>query len=145
MTTTLLNETGLAAVGSLAGYAWLPEIEVPASRKFIQNFEKKYPGKAPDWFAACGYQGAKIILTALQNIGGKAEDKEAFLKALIEVKVKPEDNIYTEGVLTFDPKYRAPIVDQYLAKIVEADGKAKREVIDVIKGVPPKVLPGFKE
>jgi branched-chain amino acid transport system substrate-binding protein len=145
MTTTLLDETGLACVGSLAGYAWLPEIDIPASKRFINNFKKKYPGKAADWFAACGYQGAKIILTVLGDIGGKVEDKEGLVKAMARVSVEPDNNIYRQGKLTFDPVYRAPIVDQYIAKITEENGKAKREVIDVIKNVPPKVLPGFKE
>jgi branched-chain amino acid transport system substrate-binding protein len=145
MTTTLLGETGLACVGSYAGYSWLPEVDIPASKKFITNFEKKYPGKAADWFAASGYEGAKIILTVLENIKGKVEDKKGLVKAMATVVVQPENNIYRQGKLTFDPKYRAPIVDDYVAKIVEENGKAKRQVIDVIKNVPPMVLPGFKE
>ena len=143
-TTTLIDDVGLApAVGNLCGHQWLPEIEVPTSKKFVHEFEKKYPGKAADWFSACGYQGAKIIVTALEAIGGKSEDKEAFLGALIGVKVPAKDNIYTDGVLTFDPTYRAAILDMYIAKVVEVDGKPKRQVIDVIKGVPPVALPGF--
>lgn len=143
--TGLLYETGLADVGAYSGYAWFPEVEIAANKKFIQGFENKYPGKAADWFAACGYQGAKIILTALEDIEGKAEDKEAFLSALIGVRIAAADNIYTEGVLTFDPTYRAPILDQYIARVVEVDGKPAREMVDVIRGTPPKLLKGFKE
>jgi len=145
LTTTLIDEVGRGAVGAECGYAWLPEIEVAANKKFIQGFGKKYPGKAADWFAACGYQGAKIILTALEAIGGKSEDKKAFLGALTGVKVPAKDNIYTEGVLTFDPTYRAAILDAYMARVVAVDGKPKRKVFDVVKGTPPKLLKGFKE
>ena len=142
--TTLIDDVGPdAAVGVLCGYQWLPEIAFSTSKKFVQEFEKKYPGKAADWFSACGYQGAKIIVTALKAIGGKSEDKKAFLGALIGVKVPAENNIYTDGVLTFDPTYRAAILDMYIAKVVEVDGKPKRQVIDVLKGVRPMVLPGF--
>ena len=35
------------------------------------------------------------------------------------------------------------IVDINIDKIVEVDGKPKREIIDVIKDNPPKMLPGF--
>ena len=80
---------------------------------------------------------------ALKAIGGKSEDEEAFLRALIGAKVPAKDNIYTDGVFTFDPTYRATILDMYIAKVVEVDGKPKRQVIDVLKGVRPMQLPGF--
>ena len=44
-----------------------------------------------------------------------------------------------------EPTYRSVIFDGYIAKIVEVDGKPKREIIDVIKDIPPKPLKGFKE
>ena len=80
-------------------------------------------------------------MTVLKAIGGKSEDKEAFLRALIGVKVPARDNTYTDGVLAFDPIYRATILDMYITK--EVEGNPKRQAIDVLKGIRPMELPGF--
>lgn len=85
----------------------------------------------PNGFAAQGYLSAKVILTALQAIGGNAEDKPAFLKALRNVKF--DDSV--RGPWRFD-EYQNATSNMYVLKAVRTpQGKVRNSIIYVLKDI----------
>ena len=53
----------------------------PATQKFVKDYEAKF-GKMPSLYGFSMYSGAMWIAKALEKIGGKVEDREAFLEAV---------------------------------------------------------------
>jgi ABC-type branched-subunit amino acid transport system substrate-binding protein len=91
---------------------------------------------------AIGYESMKMIGTALQSIKGKAEDPEAFLKAMHTVKIKG----ISGSSLSID-KNGNVIRDFLIRQVQKKDGVVKNVVLDIIPQTvqPPEgttVMPG---
>lgn len=76
-----LPAMGDAALGVLAGTAWGPELQNPANEQFMREFEAKYK-RVPSQYAAQSYDAAQLLDGAIAKVGGKVDDKKAFLAAL---------------------------------------------------------------
>lgn len=46
-----------------------PEVGSELSRKFVENYRKRWNGKTPDALAACGYDSALVLADALKRAG----------------------------------------------------------------------------
>jgi branched-chain amino acid transport system substrate-binding protein len=111
---TVLPAMGDAALGAFASTFWSEGFDNPASKKFVEDFEKEY-GRIPSQSAAQAYDGARLIDAALKAIGGKIEDKKAFRAALEGVKF---DSV--RGNFRFNTNHY-PIQDFYLVEVVKDD------------------------
>src|SRR5262245_50993795 len=60
---------------------WAPDFDNAESKRFVAAFEKEY-GRIPSIYAAQGYDAALMIDGALRAVKGKAEDREALMRAL---------------------------------------------------------------
>jgi branched-chain amino acid transport system substrate-binding protein len=90
-----------------------------ATKSFVAGYEARYQ-KLPSVFGTTHYSGAKWLTEAITNIGGKVEDREAFLKAVraIELKGTP-----LGSVVKMDA-YGHPVYNAFIRKVVKrADGK----------------------
>ena len=90
-----------------------------ATKKFSADYEKRYQ-KLPSVFGTTHFTGAMWLTEAITKIGGKVEDREAFLKAVrgIELKGSPL------GPLVKMDTYGHPVYTAYIRKVVKrADGK----------------------
>ena len=76
----------------------------------------------PGSTAVSGYVAAMAISAALEAIGGKIEDKAAFIAALRKVRMKTP-----MGAFRFDDKQNV-IFDLYLMKVEERDGVIRQDV-----------------
>lgn len=56
-----------------------------ASKRFVEAFRKEY-GYVPSNISAQAYESAKIIDAAVTQVKGKVEDRDAFVKAIEQVK-----------------------------------------------------------
>jgi branched-chain amino acid transport system substrate-binding protein len=121
----LLRAMGKSAVGILSSSFYTPYLDNPENKKFVEAFRKKY-NSAPGSTALSGYDGAFAITTALNAIGGKIEDKTAFLAALRKVKL-----VTPMGPFRFDDK-QSVIFDLYLTRVVERDGVIMPETVEVM-------------
>lgn len=101
----------------------------PAYKAYRAAFQKK-TGSEPGTFADSSYMGALFTLTALQQINGKIEDKEAFLKALRGIKI-PKSGW---GPISFDA-YQNTVHDVQIQKLVKAGNTFRIDVIDSIPQV----------
>lgn len=87
----------------------------PAVQKFVTAFEEKY-GKAPNSFAALGYDAVYMLKDAIAKAG--TTDVQAVRKAFEET-----DGDYVTGHLTFDA-HRDPVKSAVMLELVKgADGK----------------------
>ena len=72
---------GDAALGVAVAANWYAGIDNPANKKFVSSFTGKY-NREPASFAAMGYDGIKLIDSAVRAVGGKLDDKDAVRAAL---------------------------------------------------------------
>ena len=70
-----------AAVGVGHSSYWGPDFDNAVSRRFVEEFEKKY-NRIPSEYAATGYDSALLLDTAIAKVKGNVADKKAFMAAL---------------------------------------------------------------
>jgi len=70
-----------AAIGVGDGSFWAPDFDNPASRQFVEDFEKKYK-RIPSQYAAAAYDSAQLLDSAIAKVKGNVADKKAFMAAL---------------------------------------------------------------
>jgi branched-chain amino acid transport system substrate-binding protein len=91
----------------------------PVTQKFASDYAAKY-GKIPSLYGFSMYSGVMWIAAALNKMGGKVEDREAFIDTVLKTEL--DDSPLGKAV-----KLDAcgnPIYDVYIRKVVKrADGK----------------------
>ncbi len=81
-----LTEIGGDAVeGNYFSTHYSPAVATDVSKKFVENYSKRWPGKTPDALAACGYDSAVVLVDAIRRAGttdgAKLRDAIAATKA----------------------------------------------------------------
>ncbi len=105
------------AEGVFSAYTYCGSLDTPENKKFVQAYQSKF-NALPGSYQYMGYMAAKMVIQALKDINGKAEDKEAFINALAKVQVNGP-----MGMASFDAN-RGMIGDFYTLKVEKgADGK----------------------
>jgi branched-chain amino acid transport system substrate-binding protein len=103
-------------------------IDTPENKAFVDAYAKAHK-KLPSWFAESAYTAALWTKTALDNVKGKIEDREGFLKAMRTAQIKAP-----RGPVKLDD-YDNPIQNVYISKIE----KVKHPVLgDVLMTKPVK-------
>ena len=71
-----LTEIGGGAVeGNYFSTHYSPEVATDVSKKFVENYIKRWAGKAPDALAACGYDSALVLADAIKRAGSTDPQK----------------------------------------------------------------------
>jgi branched-chain amino acid transport system substrate-binding protein len=60
---------GKAVEGNYFSTHYSPAVGTEISRKFVENYKKRWNGKTPDALAACGYDSAIILADAIKRAG----------------------------------------------------------------------------
>jgi branched-chain amino acid transport system substrate-binding protein len=125
----VLRQVDDRAVGLISNALhWGAGIETPESKKFVDAYAKKYK-QVPAFFAEHNYSTMLWAKAALESIGGKVEDRDAFLAAMRKVSV-----MAPRGQLKLD-EYDNPVQNAYVFKVA----KIKHPVLgDVKLNVPVK-------
>ncbi|HSV82347.1 MAG TPA: ABC transporter substrate-binding protein [Ramlibacter sp.] len=76
-----LPAIGDSAIGIVSGGFWAPDFPNPASKQFVEEFEKKYK-RIPSNYAAQSYDAALLLDSAIGRVRGNVADKRAFAAAL---------------------------------------------------------------
>ena len=91
----------------------------PATKAFVDGYEKRYQ-KLPSVFGTTHFSGAMWLTEAITKIGGKVEDRAAFLAAVREIELKGSP---LGPVVKLD-SFGNPIYTAYIRKVAKrADGK----------------------
>jgi branched-chain amino acid transport system substrate-binding protein len=118
-----LKATAKSGVGIEAPMYYLPSFASPENKAFVESFRAKY-NRTPGATAVSGYVAAAAIAKAIEAIGGKVEDKPAFLAALKAVKIATPI-----GEFQFDEKQNV-VLDFYRGRVVERDGAFELEMVE---------------
>jgi len=105
-----------AAVGQYEARFWSPDLDVPASKKYVADFEKKY-GYIPSYYGAQSYDAIMLIDSAVRATKGNVKDTKALVAAM-----RKADYNSIRGKFQFNNNQH-PIQDFYLLQAVKADNK----------------------
>jgi branched-chain amino acid transport system substrate-binding protein len=117
-----IGETGLTIITSRQ---YSDTLETPENRRFVAAFVQKYKVK-PDAWAEQGYVGAKALTEAAKAVGGKIEDRAAFLTALRKVRFDGP-----AGAVWFDENQQR-VFDLLIRKVEKVGNEYVNKVIDKI-------------
>ena len=125
----ILPSMGEEAIGLVTVREYSAALDSPANRAFSAAFEKK-AGKVPSPSAESCYTNARWIVEAIKSVGGKIEDREAFLAALRKVELKDAPR----GPLSVD-RLGNPVQNIYVRKVERVGGKLQNTVIHTFPAV----------
>ncbi|HSU77640.1 MAG TPA: ABC transporter substrate-binding protein [Burkholderiales bacterium] len=108
-----LRET---AVGQYEARFWSPDLDVPASKRYVADFEKKY-GYTPSFYGAQSYDGIMLIDSAVRGTKGNLKDVKALVR---EMRKANYDSI--RGKYQFNVNQH-PIQDFYVLQAVKSNNK----------------------
>jgi branched-chain amino acid transport system substrate-binding protein len=120
---SVLPQMGDEALGVHTALHYSAALDNPANKRFAKAFEAK-AGKMPSYYAETCYTNARWIAEAVKAIGGKVEDREAFLAALKKVELKD----FPRGPVVID-RWGNPIQNVYIRKVERVGGQLQNTVI----------------
>jgi len=106
------------SVGVHGAFTYCGTLDTPENKAFTTAYRAATNNATPGSYQYMAYMAAKMVIQALKDINGKAEDREAFIGALSKVQVKGP-----MGMASFDSN-RGMIGDFYALQVDKGpDGK----------------------
>ena len=105
-----------AAIGQYEARFWSPDLNVPASKRYVADFEKKY-GYTPSFYGAQSYDAIMLIDSAVRATKGNLKDTKALVR---ELRKANYDSV--RGKFSFNVNQH-PIQNFYVLKAVKASNK----------------------
>jgi branched-chain amino acid transport system substrate-binding protein len=124
----VLRNMGDEALGIITSCWYSAEIDNPINQKFVSAFRAQWKYD-PGFYAAATYVEAAVLDQTLQKIGGKIEDKQAFMKAVRSGRFDT-----CRGPVHFD-QYGNVIGNVYIRKVARKDGRLVNTVIHTYPNV----------
>lgn len=122
----VIKAVGESMLGMFNTSQWGHDMNNPANKRFVAEFEKEY-GRLPSLYAAQGYDAALLIDSAVRDSKGQLSDKAAVRKAL-----QAANFASVRGPFKFN-KNQFPIQDYYLRVIVkDAKGRVTNRTMGVV-------------
>jgi branched-chain amino acid transport system substrate-binding protein len=122
----VIKAVGESMLGMFNTSQWGHDMNNPANKRFVAEFEKEY-GRLPSLYAAQGYDAALLIDSAVRDSKGQLSDKAVVRKALQAAKFAS-----VRGAFKFN-KNQFPIQDYYLRVIVkDAKGRVTNKTLGVV-------------
>jgi branched-chain amino acid transport system substrate-binding protein len=118
----VLRNMGDEALGIVTSCWYSAEIDNPINRKFVSAFRAQWKYD-PGFYAAATYTEAAVLEATLNKLGGKIEDKAAFMKAVRSIKVDT-----CRGPVSFD-QYGNVIGNVYIRRVTRKEGRLVNSVI----------------
>ena len=125
----VLPQLGDESIGVVSAHHYSAVLDTPANRRFRAAFEKAY-NRTPSFYSENCYTGARIINEAITAVGGRVEDRAAFMAALRKVEIADAPR----GPVKMDP-YGNPTQNIYIRKVERVGGKLQNTVIHTYPNV----------
>ena len=103
------------ALGVPGAQEWVNDLPNDTNKKFVSDFEKKYPGHKPSFYGAQSYDAINLIESAVNALKGNLSDKKA-----VEAALKKADFKSVRGNFKFGNNH-LPIQNFYLQDVVKND------------------------
>jgi branched-chain amino acid transport system substrate-binding protein len=125
----ILKSMGDEAVGVISNGWYTAALDNPDNKRFVQAMNREYKYD-PGYYSVGAYGAALMMEQALKTVGGKVEDRNAFMAALRNVQV-PND---PRGDFKLDALGN-PVMNVYIRKVERKDGKLVNSVIKTYPAV----------
>ncbi|ASR89127.1 MULTISPECIES: ABC transporter substrate-binding protein [Alcaligenes] len=125
------DQDTIGAIGeSMKGMAnaaqWSPDLDNPANKRFVAEFEKTY-GRLPSMYASQGYDAALLLDGALKSDPKAATDREALRKAL---RSAPFESV--RGAFAFNNN-QYPVQTYYMREVAPNDkGQMSNKIVSTV-------------
>lgn len=124
----ILNEMGDAALRVVTSHHYSAAHDSAANKAFVAAFGKANNGMRPNFMAVGGYDGMRVILTALEATKGAGG--EALVAAM-----KGQSFESPRGPVTIDAQTRDIVQDIYIRKVERVGGQLYNVEFDSLKAV----------
>jgi branched-chain amino acid transport system substrate-binding protein len=104
---------GAAPVGAVTGLHWAQALASEENQAFTGGFRKMF-GRPADVFAMQGHDTGRVIVEALDGVGGRTDDRLAFMRAISRVRFRSP-----RGDFRFDSGSNTVINTVYLRQVVD--------------------------
>jgi branched-chain amino acid transport system substrate-binding protein len=122
----LLQAVKDAAIGVKNGSQWSHDLDNPANRQFVEAFKQAY-GRTPTLYASQGYDAARLIGSALRQVGGDIDKLDALRAA-----IRKADFATVRGKFAFAANQH-PVQDLYIREVIkDADGTYTNKTIKAV-------------
>lgn len=118
----ILGAVGEAALGVMNTSQWNKDIDNPANKRFVSDFQKTY-GRLPSLYASQGYDSARLIASAVKAVNGDMSNMDAFREEL-----RKADFDSVRGAFRFGPNQH-PVQDVYVREVVIEDGVLTNRIV----------------
>jgi branched-chain amino acid transport system substrate-binding protein len=118
----VLRNMGDEALGIVTACWYSAEIDNAINRGFVADFRADWKYD-PGFYAAATYTEAAVLEATLNEIKGRIEDKDAFMKAVRNIKVDT-----CRGPVSFDT-YGNVVGNVYIRRVERKDGRLVNRVI----------------
>jgi branched-chain amino acid transport system substrate-binding protein len=122
----LLGALGDAALGVDTVTNYVPEIDIPENKRFVEGW-RKLNNADPEDFGVTGYDSVRFIIEAVKALGGNTSNREALAAALSKVSY-----VSPRGPLSID-KTNTVLQNIYIVRTVKKDGKIGYDIVDTYK------------
>jgi branched-chain amino acid transport system substrate-binding protein len=115
-----------SAIGQYEARFWSPDLDVPASKKYVADFRKKF-GYTPSFYGAQSYDAMLLIDSAVRAVKGNVKNTDGMVKAMEKANY---DSI--RGPFKFNVNHH-PIEDFYLLKgVKEPSGEVQMHIVQKV-------------
>ena len=122
----LLQAVKDAALGVKNGSQWAHDLDNPANRQFVEAYRKAY-GRTPTLYASQGYDAARLLGSALKQVGGDVSKLDALRNA-----IRKADFATVRGKFAFSANQH-PVQDLYIREVVKnADGTYTNKTLETV-------------
>ncbi len=126
---SLLKNMGDEALSIVSTMHYSAALDTAANRVFVAAYRRAYNAD-PGYYSVGAYTAGLFLKQALEKVGGKVEDTDAFLKALRGVSIIDAPG----GPIRLD-KYGQPVHNVYIRRVERRDGRLQNTVIHTIENV----------
>jgi branched-chain amino acid transport system substrate-binding protein len=134
----ILKNMGDEAVGVVSAGWYAATSKAPGNAPFVKAVNAAYDAD-PGYYTVGAYDAALFLEQAMNAVGGKIEDKKAFMAALRKVRLS-EGPL---GAVSLD-ELGNPVMDIYIRKVERVNGRLRNTVLETYPAVsqfwkvPPK-------
>ena len=119
----ILKQMGDEALGVVTGGFYAAGINSPENKRFVAAVNKEF-GADPGYYTIGAYSAGLLVEAAVKAVGGKIENKDAFMKALRN----PGTVNDPRGEFKLD-EYGNPVQTLYVRKVERVGGKLVNTVV----------------
>lgn len=123
------NAMGDNALGIIGSGQYVQSMATPRNQAFVAAFKKKY-NRLPAATDVSGYDSVRLIIQAVQKLGGNVADKAAVRQAMVAADIDSP-----RGYFKIDAKDGNVVQNIYITKVVKQGSTYAHEVVKTYERV----------